>query len=214
MWEKIVLNLLSNALKFTFEGEVDLTLKPMDGAVELRVRDTGMGIPEEHRERMFERFHRIEGAAARTYEGTGIGLALVEELVKLHGGRVWVESVVGAGSTFTVEIPRGKEHLPTERIEGAASLASTKIRAEAYIEEAQQWDGNEPGAAGDGEIPGRPSLAPSSPEPHPNSSSWPMTMRTCADTWRAFWATAMKCVRWPTAARRWKPRASYTPPWC
>src|SRR5580658_8457857 len=146
MWEKIVLNLLSNALKFTFEGEVDLTLKPVDGAVELRVRDTGVGIPEEHRERMFERFHRVEGAAARTYEGTGIGLALVQELVKLHGGSVRVESAVGAGSTFTVTIPRGKEHLPAERIEAAPSLASTKIRAEAYVEEAQQWDGDESGA--------------------------------------------------------------------
>ena len=156
MWEKIVLNLLSNALKFTFEGEVDLTLKPVDGAVELRVRDTGVGIPEEHRERMFERFHRIEGAAARTYEGTGIGLALVQELVKLHGGSVRVESAVGAGSTFTVTIPRGKEHLPAERIRPAQSLASTKIRAEAYIEEAQQWDGEESGAAVDGEIPGKP----------------------------------------------------------
>jgi len=147
MWEKIVLNLLSNALKFTFEGEVDLTLKPVDGAVELQVRDTGVGIPEEHRERMFERFHRVEGAAARTYEGTGIGLALVQELVKLHGGSVRVESSVGAGSTFTVTIPRGKAHLPAERIEAAQSLASTKIRAEAYIEEAQQWDGEESAAA-------------------------------------------------------------------
>src|SRR5580693_2533600 len=159
MWEKIVLNLLSNALKFTFEGEVDLTLKPVDGAVELRVRDTGVGIPEEHRERMFERFHRIEGAAARTYEGTGIGLALVQELVKLHGGSVRVESAVGSGSTFTVTIPRGKEHLPAERIEAerthaTPSLASTRIRAEAYIEEAQQWAGDEPGAAVDGAIPG------------------------------------------------------------
>ncbi|MGA3079574.1 MAG: ATP-binding protein, partial [Bryobacteraceae bacterium] len=165
MWEKIVLNLLSNALKFTFEGEVDLTLKPVDGAVQLRVRDTGVGIPEEHRERMFERFHRIEGAAARTYEGTGIGLALVEELVKLHGGSVRVESAVGAGSTFTVAIPRGKEHLPAERIEAAPSLASTRIRAEAYIEEAQQRDGEESVAGVDGEIPGKTSLVPSSPEP-------------------------------------------------
>jgi signal transduction histidine kinase/DNA-binding response OmpR family regulator len=167
MWEKIVLNLLSNALKFTFEGEVDLTLKPVDGVVELRVRNTGVGIPEEHRERMFERFHRIEGTAARTYEGTGIGLALVQELVKLHGGSVRVESAVGAGSTFTVTIPRGKEHLPADRIEAAQSLASTKIRAEAYIDEAQQWDGEESGAEVDEEIPGKPSLVPSSPEPKP-----------------------------------------------
>ena len=120
MWEKIVLNLLSNAYKFTFEGEVALTLKHVDGAVELQVRDTGVGIPEEHREQVFERFHRIESIQARTYEGTGIGLALVQELVKLHGGSVRVESAFGAGSTFTVTIPSGKEHLPAERIHAAA----------------------------------------------------------------------------------------------
>src|SRR4029077_9022744 len=88
MWEKIVLNLLSNAYKFTFEGEVALTLKQADGAVELKVRDTGGGIPEEHRGQVFDRFHRIESTQARTYEGTGIGLALVQELVRLHGGSV------------------------------------------------------------------------------------------------------------------------------
>ncbi len=98
----VVLNLLSNALKFTFEGEVALTLKPVDGAVELQLRDTGAGIPEEHLDRVFERFHRIDGVQARRYEGTGIGLALVQELVKLHGGSVQVKSAVGVGSTFTV----------------------------------------------------------------------------------------------------------------
>src|SRR5579862_4074124 len=168
MWEKIVLNLLSNALKFTFEGEVDLTLKPVDGAVELRVHDTGVGIPEEHRDRVFERFHRIEGTASRTDEGTGIGLALVQELVKLHGGSVRVESAVGAGSVFTVTIPRGRGHLPAERVEaerthGTPSLVSTKTRAEAYIEEAKQWDGDEVGGAANGEIPG--SAVSSSPAP-------------------------------------------------
>ena len=149
MWEKIVLNLLSNAYKFTFDGEVALTLKSVDDAVELQVRDTGVGIPEEHREQVFERFHRIESTQARTYEGTGIGLALVKELVRLHGGAVRVESAVGAGSTFTVTIPRGKEHLPAERIHAPQSLASTTIRAEAYVEELRQWSGNEPGLAVD-----------------------------------------------------------------
>jgi PAS domain S-box-containing protein len=149
MWEKIVLNLLSNAYKFTFEGEVALTLKSVDGAVELQVRDTGVGIPEEHRQQVFERFHRIESTQARTYEGTGIGLALVEELVRLHGGTVRVESAVGAGSTFTVTIPRGKEHLPAERIHAPQSLIPTTIRAEAYVEELRQWSGNEPGLAVD-----------------------------------------------------------------
>jgi PAS domain S-box-containing protein len=149
MWEKIVLNLLSNAYKFTFEGEVALTLKSVDGAVELQVRDTGVGIPEEHRGHVFERFHRIESNRVRTYEGTGIGLALVQELVKLHGGSVRVESAVGAGSTFTVTIPSGTDHLSAERIQAAQTLASTTIRAEAYVEELKQWSGIEPGLAVD-----------------------------------------------------------------
>ncbi|MGD0893903.1 MAG: sigma 54-interacting transcriptional regulator [Terracidiphilus sp.] len=161
MWEKIVLNLLSNAYKFTFTGEVALTLKPAGGAVELQVRDTGVGIPEEHREQVFERFHRVESTQARTFEGTGIGLALVQELVKLHGGTVRVESAVGAGSTFTVTIPRGKEHLSAERIHAPQSLAPTTIRGEAYIEELQQWLGNEPGMAVD--VATSPKLASPAP---------------------------------------------------
>jgi PAS domain S-box-containing protein len=145
MWEKIVLNLLSNAFKFTFEGEIAVMLKPLDGAVELQVRDTGVGIPEEHRHRVFERFHRVEGIRARTYEGTGIGLALVQELVKLHGGSVVVESTVDQGSTFTVTIPRGTAHLPAERIQAAPSTASTAVRAKAYAEEALRWLPDESG---------------------------------------------------------------------
>ena len=167
MWEKVVVNLLSNAFKFTFEGEVAVTQKSVDGALELQVRDTGVGIPEEHCERVFERFHRIESTRARTYEGTGIGLALVQELVKLHGGSVRLESAVGVGSTFTVTIPGGKEHLPAERIQAAQSFASTKIRAEAYVEEAQQWLGDESGAAVDVSMLGKPPLLTSSLEPGP-----------------------------------------------
>jgi len=161
MWEKIVLNLLSNAYKFTFEGDVALTLKSVDGAVELQVRDTGVGIPEEHRGHVFERFHTIESTRVRTYEGTGIGLALVQELVKLHGGSVRVESAVGAGSTFTVTIPNGTDHLPAERIQAAQTLASTTIRAEAYVEELEKWLGIEPGLAVDAAtLPKQATLAP------------------------------------------------------
>jgi len=168
MWEKIVLNLLSNAYKFTFEGDVALTLKSLDGAVELQVRDTGVGIPEEHREHVFERFHRIESTRVRTYEGTGIGLALVQELVKLHGGGVRVESAVGAGSTFTVTIPSGTDHLPAERIQAAQTFASTTIRAESYVEELKQWLGIEPGLAVDAAmLPKQATLAPSL-EPPPS----------------------------------------------
>src|SRR5215468_7055128 len=167
MWEKMVLNLLSNAFKFTLEGEVAVTLRPVDGAVELQVHDTGVGIPEEQRERVFERFHRIEGTHARTYEGTGIGLALVQELVKLHGGSVRVESALGQGSTFTVTIPRGRAHLPAGRIQAAQSFASTKIRAEAYVEEAQQWLGDESGAAVDVAMLPKSPLVTSLQEPKP-----------------------------------------------
>ena len=136
--------------------------------MELQVRDTGVGISEEHRERVFERFHRIEGVQARTYEGTGIGLALVQELVKLHGGSVRVESAVGAGSTFTVTIPSGTEHLPAERIQAAQTLAPTTIRADADVEELRRGLGIEPGLAVDAAtLPRQATLAPSL-EPPPS----------------------------------------------
>src|SRR5262249_52276010 len=112
MWEKVVLNLLSNALKFTFEGEIAVRLRLAGERAELTVRDTGVGIPEAELPHVFERFHRVRGTRARTHEGTGIGLALVEELVRLHGGRVGVESRIGEGSTFTVTVLCGEVHVP------------------------------------------------------------------------------------------------------
>jgi signal transduction histidine kinase len=115
MWEKIVLNLLSNALKFTFEGQVRLSLRWHGDHVELRVEDTGTGIPPEELPRIFDRFHRVEGARGRSHEGTGIGLALVRELVKLHGGQVTVQSSVGQGSSFGVSLPTGRLPVATER---------------------------------------------------------------------------------------------------
>ncbi|HYC31768.1 MAG TPA: HAMP domain-containing sensor histidine kinase, partial [Gemmatimonadales bacterium] len=87
MWEKIVLNLVSNAFKFTLEGEIGVSLHRRDDAIVLRVRDTGTGIPGEDLPHVFERFRRVQNARARTVEGTGIGLAMVAELVRLHGGR-------------------------------------------------------------------------------------------------------------------------------
>jgi PAS domain S-box-containing protein len=150
MWEKIVLNLLSNALKFTFEGEIAVELRPgADGrTVELVVRDTGVGVPAAELPRLFERFHRVEGQRARTHEGTGIGLALVHELVKLHGGTIGVESRVGDGSAFTVTIPTGAAHLPPDRVGATRTLASTALGASPFVEEALRWlPGNR---AGDG----------------------------------------------------------------
>ena len=139
MWEKIVLNLLSNAFKFTFEGHVQLTLKRNGESIELIVRDTGVGIPQDELPRIFERFHRVENVHARNSEGTGIGLALVQELVKLHGGSVQVESELGVGSSFRVIIPTGTADLTADSIQAAGSQGSTAISAEAYISEAERW---------------------------------------------------------------------------
>ena len=141
MWEKVVLNLLSNALKFTFDGEIAVEVRPSaDGAAaELRVRDTGTGIPEAELPNLFERFHRVQGARGRSIEGSGIGLALVLELVKLHGGTVAVESTVGLGSTFIVRLPFGTRHLPAERLAEVDVQPPSLVRAEAYVQEAVSW---------------------------------------------------------------------------
>jgi signal transduction histidine kinase/FixJ family two-component response regulator len=139
MWEKIVFNLMSNALKFTFQGEIEISLKKRNDAIELAVRDTGTGIPSQELPHLFERFYRVRGAHGRTLEGSGIGLALVQELAKTHGGTVCVESKEGTGSTFLVSVPLGKKHLPAGRIGTARSLVSTSTRGEAYVQEALRW---------------------------------------------------------------------------
>ena len=139
MWEKIVFNLLSNAFKFTFEGEITVTLRQAGENVELEVSDTGTGIPVDELPHLFERFHRVKGARGRSYEGSGIGLALVQELVKLHGGDVRVASAPDFGSVFTISIPTGSAHLPADRIGAVRSLASTGFRGEAYVEEVLKW---------------------------------------------------------------------------
>ena len=139
MWEKIVLNLISNAFKFTFEGKIAVDLQQTGEYAELRVRDTGVGIPAEELPRIFERFHRIENTRSRTHEGSGIGLALVQELVKLHGGSFLVESTLGKGSTFIVRMPFGKEHLPADRVGGTRTLATTAMGAAPFVEEALRW---------------------------------------------------------------------------
>lgn len=139
MWEKIVLNLLSNAFKFTFEGEITVSLQYMGNHVELRVCDTGIGISNEELPYLFERFYRVKGAQGRSFEGSGIGLSLVEELVKLHGGTVEVQSVLGSGSCFKVSILTGYSHLPTERIGATQTLTSTVSAGVPYMEEVLQW---------------------------------------------------------------------------
>jgi len=139
MWEKIVLNLLSNAFKFTFAGSIAVELAVRGEHVELIVADTGTGIPEHELPHLFERFHRVRGARSRTHEGSGIGLALVHELVRLHGGAVSVRSQLGQGTTFTVSVPRGSAHLPADRIAAEPALAPTATGAAAYVAEAMRW---------------------------------------------------------------------------
>jgi len=146
-WEKIVLNLVSNAFKFTFEGEIAVRLRALDGSVELTVSDTGTGIPPTELPKIFERFHRVEGSRGRSFEGTGIGLALVSELVKVHGGSVSVTSDVGKGSTFVVSVPLGAGHLPKDRVADDAGDAVSPSRAPPMVLEAGHWRGSQEGKA-------------------------------------------------------------------
>jgi PAS domain S-box-containing protein len=139
MWEKVVLNLLSNAFKFTFEGEIRIALREHATGVELLVADTGTGIPSEALPRLFDRFYQVENAQGRTFEGTGIGLSLVQELAKLHGGKVQVESKMGLGSAFTVSLPFGHAHLAAKHVKMPLSSTATALHAEAYVEEALRW---------------------------------------------------------------------------
>lgn len=122
MWETVVSNLLSNAFKFTLDGEVRVRLVTGADTVSLIVSDTGIGIPPEHLDRLFERFHRVRQAEARVQEGTGIGLALVDRIVRVHHGGIEVDSVVGEGTTFTVWIPRRADDAATDA--GVTNTAS------------------------------------------------------------------------------------------
>src|SRR5678810_171171 len=126
MWEKIVLNLLSNAYKFTLEGEITVSLRGVDKTIELEVRDTGTGIPAAELPHIFERFHRVEGTRGRTQEGTGIGLALVQELVRLHHGEISVETI------------------------GARRAGGSSAVGRAFVEEAARWLPTDSGGDGIG----------------------------------------------------------------
>jgi PAS domain S-box-containing protein len=139
MWEKIVLNLLSNAFKFTFEGEIRVALEGDRDEIVLTVSDTGVGIPNAEIPRLFERFHRIEGSRGRSHEGSGIGLALVLELVKMHGGHIDAQSKEGKGSAFRISIPYGGAHLQANGRRRETAAAPRTARADAYVEEALSW---------------------------------------------------------------------------
>ena len=162
MWETIVFNLLSNAFKFTFEGGITVTLRLVGGAAELAVRDSGTGISAHEMPRLFERFHRIENVRGRTHEGSGIGLALVQELVKLHGGMITAESKAAAsgaaseadcGTTFRIQVPLGTGHLPPDQVRSSRNAAQPSAGGNPFVQEALRWwpdalQPHHPGAGG------------------------------------------------------------------
>ena len=139
MWEKVVLNLLSNALKFTFDGSISVRVGREGSDAVVTISDTGIGVAAEEMPRLFERFHRIESARARSNEGSGIGLALVQELVSLHGGTITAESVEGAGTTFSVRLPFGSAHLAADAVASTGGTRAASGVAEPYVQEALRW---------------------------------------------------------------------------
>ena len=139
MWEKVVLNLLSNALKFTFDGSIAIGVRRENGEAVITVADTGIGVAATEIPRLFERFHRIENVRARSNEGSGIGLALVKELVDLHGGSIVADSTEGVGTTFTIRLPLDAANLPAGQVTTADASRATSAVAEPYVQEALRW---------------------------------------------------------------------------
>ncbi|MGI5478783.1 SpoIIE family protein phosphatase [Streptomyces lavendofoliae] len=139
MWEKVILNLLSNALKFTFDGSIAVTVREEDDQAVVTVEDTGIGVAEAELPRLFERFHRIENARSRSNEGSGIGLALVRELIGLHGGTITARSAEGRGTCFTIRLPFGTNHLPADSLVPASGSAAALAGADPYVQEALRW---------------------------------------------------------------------------
>ena len=141
MWERIVLNLVSNAFKYTLSGGITITVRAVgDERAELVVTDTGVGIPADELPRIFDRFHRIEGQVGRTMEGTGIGLALVNELVQLHGGTIDVQSEPGVGTSVRIAVPFGHTHLPAEHVSEARGRTMPEgIATASFVAEAMRW---------------------------------------------------------------------------
>jgi signal transduction histidine kinase len=102
---QVLLNLVGNAIKFTDAGEVCISAATKNGSFVVRVSDTGPGIAHAELDRIFDKFHQVDSTSTRTKGGTGLGLAIAKEIIEMHGGRIWVESIVGRGSTFCMELP-------------------------------------------------------------------------------------------------------------
>lgn len=172
MWEKIILNLLSNALKFTFTGGARVQVASTGDRARLTVTDTGTGIPASELPRLFERFYRVRGARSRSHEGSGLGLVLVKDLVEAHDGIVGVDSLLGQGTTVTVDLPfaDAQRSRPAPPATGTASSGETSGkgarpgRAAAYVDEALGWLTPDPAPA---------AATPATPTPTPLAAATP-----------------------------------------
>ncbi|MET9368825.1 SpoIIE family protein phosphatase [Streptomyces griseoflavus] len=164
MWEKVILNLLSNALKFTFDGSIAVTARARDGHAVITLADTGIGVARDEMPRLFERFHRIENARSRSHEGSGIGLALVKELIDLHGGTITADSTEGRGTSFTIRLPFGADHLdPLALVPAGESRVPSA--AEPFVQEALRW------LPDDGPVDLRPVATAADASGHPTGSA-------------------------------------------
>jgi signal transduction histidine kinase len=106
---QVLLNLVGNAIKFTDAGEVSVAAGARNGHFAVSVTDTGPGIPLDQQARIFEQFHQVDSSLTKAKGGTGLGLAIAKQIVEMHGGRIWVESTPGKGSTFQMELPTRAE---------------------------------------------------------------------------------------------------------
>ena len=132
--EKIIHNLLSNAFKFTKEdGEIILNLKIHEKAAVISVSDSGIGIPGDQLNKLFDQFYQVDSSQTRGYEGSGLGLALAKDLVELHHGKISVVSKEGKGTTFTVTLPLGKEHLQKDEIVDRGETVKAGLVAEDFV---------------------------------------------------------------------------------
>ena len=137
--EQVLINLLSNAFKYCFNGEIVLEVSDEKDAVLIQVRDTGIGIPPEHIDQIFDNYYQVDTPHTKDMAGTGIGLFLVREFVGLHSGSVNVSSEVGRGSRFSVRIPKGKDHFRPEQIESGSQPKEKKTIVDLEL----QWQGQE-----------------------------------------------------------------------
>ena len=140
MWEKIVFNVIGNAFKFTLSGQITVrcVLSPDERHMLFTVQDTGIGIPAHEVHRIFENFHRAHNQKGRSFEGTGMGLALTQQLVTLHGGHMVVESTFGQGTTFIIYIPVGNAHLPTSQLVEGEAKGNAEY-GQGIVDEAERW---------------------------------------------------------------------------